>query len=216
DSRRASVDRKGLLPHLDHVRDERERAQHLQQPGGVVGHGSPLDAVQVHDCRFRTWETRVVEPVHLVHRARQTSLPPFRLGRQAPGARVRLEVRELPRQQSGAHLAAANACWCSRTQSATVLWKCRTRISWSFSGKSVNARASSPICVPSSVPASCSAYSLTVTAAYSRAKRSRAVVAGTKPRAPSNTGGFGGGGQKPEPRDQPGSETTMCRLGKIW
>src|SRR5262249_20303367 len=187
DSRRASIDRKGLLPHLDHVRDERERAEHLQQPGGVVGHGSQLEAVQVHDCRFRTWEARVVEPVHLVHRARQTSLPSFQLGWQAPRARVRLEVGELRRQQPGAHLAAANACWCSRTQSPTVLWKCRTRISWSFSGKSVNARASSPNCVPSSVPASCSAYSLTVTAAYSRARRSRAVVAGTNHRSASNT-----------------------------
>ena len=126
----------------------------------------------------------VVERLHVVERRRQPPLPPLRFGREAPRRREGLEVGELGGSSAVTAARTGPVLW---TQSPTVLWKWRTRISWSFSGKSAKARDSRPSWVPSSVPASCSAYSLTVMAAYSRASRSRAVVAGANQRSASNT-----------------------------
>src|SRR4029453_2151350 len=185
----AAVDHLGLLPDLHRVRPRQQRGQELQQPLSVCGHVVERKSVAVGDRLLGTWEEGVVERLQLLHGAPQPLRPSLGLRRQAPRGSVGLQRRERRRQQRGPHRRASFACSraCASTQSATVLWKWRTRTSWSFSGNSRNAPCSSPICVPSSVPQSCSPYSLKVSAAYSCARRSRTFLAGTKWRSPSNT-----------------------------
>ena len=128
----------GCRQHLDRERHHAQRVQELQQPGGVVGQVVEREPVAVGDRLLGTREEGVVERLHLVHRAGQPLRPPLGLGR--PGTTSRRTARGRRTRPGATPSAYASTIWCSRTQSPTVLWKWRTRISWSFSGNVVNAR----------------------------------------------------------------------------
>ena len=103
--RGAGVGDVGLAPRLDRERHHDERVQQLQEPLRVLGHVVERELLAVRDRFLGAREERVVERLHLVHRARHALREPLALGRQAPRRRERLEVGELVGQQRVAHRA---------------------------------------------------------------------------------------------------------------
>src|SRR5262249_28295391 len=102
----------------------------LQQAHGGFGHVVERETVAVLDRALGSRKGSVIERLHVVHRAGEAPCPPLGFGGQTPGGGERLEIAELRRKQSSCHCHASptlRSCW--STQSPTVLWKWRTRIS---------------------------------------------------------------------------------------
>src|SRR5215813_5336160 len=94
EGRRAGVRDVRLPPDLDRERHHDERVQELEQPARVVGQLMERKFVQVGDRLLGAREDRVVERLHLVHRARQALRVAFGLAGQAPCLGEGLEVGE--------------------------------------------------------------------------------------------------------------------------
>src|SRR5262249_36538443 len=150
----------------------------LQEMDGILGHVVEWELVAVGERVRDARQHRVVELLHLRHRARHPLGPSFALGREAPFVREPLEIREPVRQHRHRLQPSARLRSYSSTRLRTAWWKCRTSTSWSLSGNRSTTRASRPSCVASSVFASWSEYSLNATAAISRPTRSDAFFAG--------------------------------------
>src|SRR5215831_1030831 len=140
------------------------------------------EALQVCDRLLGTREDGLVERLHFVHGAGQAFGVALGLARQAPRLGEGLEIRELSRQESIGHFdhTSARERRYSSTQSFTTLFRCRHMNSWSPSGTAETTRDSSPICVASSVPQSCRAYSLMVAMPSCWARCSRTLRGGAK------------------------------------
>src|SRR5262249_38639614 len=169
-----------LAPQLDGERHDHEGVDQLQQAEGVFGHVVERELVAVGEGILDAGQRRVVELLHLRHRARHARGPPLPLGRQTPLLGERLELREPTRKQRHRLHPFAGLRSYSSTRLRTAWWKFRTSTSWSLSGNRPIARDSRPSCVASRVFASCSEYSLNATAAISRPTRSEAFFAGTE------------------------------------
>src|SRR5690606_15454467 len=136
-------------------------------------------------------DDRVVELLHLLHRAAQPLGVPLRLGGQDP-VREAFQIGEF-RRKFGGHRPATPAAVpvLSRSyrsiQSAVSLCRWRMSTSGSHSTQSSSTPVSIIDWVASSVLASCMPYSLNDAAASSWATRSRGVRAAGKYRLPSKT-----------------------------
>src|SRR5262249_24128090 len=92
-----------LPPDLDGKRHDDERVQELQQPVRVVWQVVERKLVQVDDCFLGAREARVVERLHVLHRARQTLRVAFGLVGNTPCLGKGLEVGELRGEQAIGH-----------------------------------------------------------------------------------------------------------------
>src|SRR5439155_17867807 len=185
--RSARVGDSRLTERLDGERHDDQRVHELEQVQRVLRHVGQWELVAVVECRVGAREHRVVERLQLVHGAVQARGVSGGLVRQTPFLGIRFEVGELGGKQRTAHSTHpfSRWCWYSSTQSATTLWRCRHRTSWSFSGNDESTPDSSIVCVASSVLQSWRPYSLCVARVISWATRSRAVRDGVKYRLPS-------------------------------
>ncbi len=167
---------------LDGHRDHDHRVDEVQQIQRIVGHVIERELVAVVDRFFEPRRERVVERAHLRHRwwPSACSTASVRLPGTTSRRTARVRRRHWAAGSSGMLTpppGGARARY-SSTQSTTTLCRCRTRISWSLSGKSSTTPVSSAACVPPSMPASCSANSLSTTEATSCSMRSRTVRRG--------------------------------------
>jgi hypothetical protein len=92
-----------LAPRLDRERHHDQRVEQLEEPLGILGHVVERKLLAVHDRFLGAREERVVERLHLVHRAGHALREALTLGGQAPLGGVRLERGELAGQHGMAH-----------------------------------------------------------------------------------------------------------------
>src|SRR5262249_55758654 len=124
---------------LDGHRDHDHRVDEMQEVERIVGHIVEREFVAVIDGFLEPRRERVVELADLGHGSGQPGFPSLGFGCQTPLLGERLELGEGTRQSGFRHghtPTGLRSAWYSWTQSTAVLCRCRTRISWSLSGKS--------------------------------------------------------------------------------